>query len=86
MDIKAEKPTCGYYAENDHVERDCQKKVNLRVLAKTSRLQMRMAKSPTEDDSLPTQRVPVPTQKEAAKSFEQQSTTEEKTINSMKQN
>ena len=36
-----------------------------------------MAKSPTEDDNLPTRREPAPTQEEAAKSFERQSKTEE---------
>ena len=54
---QGQKSTCGYCAENDHVEGDCQKKANLRVLAKNSRLQRRMAKSPTEADSL---REPVP--------------------------
>ena len=58
---QGQKTTCGYCAEDDHVERDCQKKANLRVLAKTSRLQRRMAKSPTKDDNLPTRREPAPT-------------------------
>ena len=31
---QGQKTTCGYCAENDHLERDCQKKANLRVLAK----------------------------------------------------
>ena len=65
-----QKTSCGYCAEDDHVERDCQKKANLRILAKTYRLQRRMAKLPTEDDNLPTRREPAPTQEEAAKSFE----------------
>ena len=69
---QGQKTTCGYCAENDHIERDCQKKANLRVLAKTTRLQRRMAKSPTEADNITTQRELVPTQEEAAKSFEQQ--------------
>ena len=80
---QGQKTTCGYCAEDDHIERDCQKKANLRVLAKTSRLQKRMAKSPTEADNLTTQRGPVPTQEEAAKSFEQESKIE-KTTNSKK--
>ena len=58
---QGQKTTCGYYAEDDHIERDCQKKANLRVLAKTSRLQRRMVKSPTEADNLTTQRGLVPT-------------------------
>ena len=69
---QGQKTTCGYCAEDDHIKRDCQKKANLRVLAKTTRLQRRMAKSPTEDDNITTQRELVPTQEEAAKSFEQQ--------------
>ena len=78
---QGQKITCGYCAEYDHVERDCQKKANLRVLAKTSRLRKRMAKLPTEADNLPTQRKPTPNQDEAAKSFER-ATTEERTNNS----
>ena len=69
---QGQKITCGYCAEDDHIERDCQKKANLRVLAKTTRLQRRMAKSPTEADNITTQRELVPTQEEAAKSFELQ--------------
>ena len=82
---QGQKTTYDYCAEDDHVERDCQKKANLRVLAKSSRLQRRMAKSPTEADNLPTRREPVPTQKEAAKSFERQlKTSEEKISNKSK--
>ena len=69
---QGQKTTCGYCAESDHIERDCQKKANLRVLAKTTRLQRRMAKSPSEADNNTTQRQFVPTQEETAKSFEQQ--------------
>ena len=72
---QGQKTSYCYCAENDHLERDCQKKANLRVLAKNSKLQRRMAKSPTEADSL---REPVPTQGEAAKSFQRQTTEEEK--------
>ena len=75
---QSQKTTCGYCAENDHLERDCQKKANLRVLAKNSKLRRRMAKSPTEADS---PREPVPNQDEAAKSFERQTRIEGKTIN-----
>ena len=42
-----------------------------------------MSKSPTKADSL---REPVPTQDEAANSFERQETTEEKTNNGKKEN
>ena len=81
---QGQKNTCGYCAEDDHVERDCHKKANLRVLAKTSRLQRRMAKSPTEADNLTTRRESVPTQEEAAKPFEQQSKIAEQRTNSKK--
>ena len=50
---QGQKTTCGYCAEDDHVKQDFQKKANLRVLAKTSRLQRKIAKSPTEDDNFP---------------------------------
>ena len=80
---QGQKTTCSYCAEDDHVEPDCQKKANLRVLAKNSRLHRRIAKSPTEADNLPTQREPAPTQDEAAKSFEQ-ATVEQKTNNKNK--
>ena len=78
---QGQKTTCGYCAENDQLERDCPTKANLRVLAKNSKLQRRMAKSPTKSDSL---REPVPIQDEAAKSFERQTTIEEKTNNNNK--
>ena len=35
---QGQKTTCGYCAEEDHTERECQKKANMRVLAKTTRL------------------------------------------------
>ena len=69
---QGQKTTCGYCAENDHVER-LPKKANLRVLAKNSRLQRRMSKSSTEADS---RRESVPTQDEVANSFERKETTE----------
>ena len=78
---QGQKTMCGYCVENDHLERDCPKKANLRVLAKNSKLQRRMAKSSTEADSL---REPVPNQDEAAKSFERQTTIEDKTNNKKK--
>ena len=82
---KGQKSTRGYCAEDDHVEQDCEKKADLRVSAMTSRLQRRMAKSPTKADNLPIRREPAPTQEEAAKSFERQSkTSEEKTSNNSK--
>ena len=79
---QGQKTTCGYCAENDHLERDCQKKAILRILAKNSKPQRRMAKSPTEADS---PREPVCSQDEAAKSFERQTTIEERTNNNKRQ-
>ena len=49
-------------------------------MAKTSRLQIWMAKSPTEADNLPTRRELAPTQEKAAKSFERQTKTSEEKI------
>ena len=46
------------------------KKANMRVLAKTTRLQRRMPKSPTETQNPLTLPEPLPTTEEAAKSFE----------------
>ena len=78
---QGQKTTCGYCAENDHLERNCQKKANLRVLAKNSKLQKRMTKSPTEAES---PREPVSNEDEAAKSFERQTAIEEKINNNNK--
>ena len=67
---QGQKTTCGYCAEEDHTERECQKKANMRVLAKITRLQKRMPKSPTENENTLTLPEPLPTTEEAAKSFE----------------
>ena len=67
---QGQKTTCGYCAEEDHTERECQKKANMRVLAKTTRLQKKMPKSPTENENSLTLPEPLPTTEEAAKSFE----------------
>ena len=67
---QGQKTTCGYCAEEDHTERECQKKANMKVLAKTTRLQKRMPKSPTENENPLTLPEPLPTTEEAAKSFE----------------
>ena len=70
---QGQKTTCGYCAEEDHTERECKKKANMRVLAKTTRLQRRMPKSPTETENPLTLPEPLPTTEEAAKSFERDS-------------
>ena len=75
---QGQKTTCGYCAEEDHTERECQKKANMRVLAKTTRLQKRMPKSPTENENTLTLPEPLPTTEEAAKSFERDQPHEKK--------
>ena len=82
---QGQKTTCGYCAEEDHTERECQKKANMRVLAKTTRLQKRMPKSPTENENLLTLLGSLPTtekasgkEEEAAKSFERDQQQEKK--------
>ena len=67
---QGQKTTCGYCAEEDHTERECPKKANMRVFAKTTRLQKRMPKSPTENENFLTLPGPLPTTEEAEKSFE----------------
>ena len=56
--------TCGYCAEEDHIERNCPKKANMKILAKNSKLQRRQAPQ-TEDLQQES-----PTKEEVAKSFE----------------
>ena len=56
--------TCGYCAKEDHIERNCPKKANMKILAKNSKLQRKQAPQ-TEDH----QQEP-PTKEEVAKSFE----------------
>ena len=75
---QGQKTTCGYCAEEDHTERECQKKANMKVLAKTTRLQKRMPKSPTENENSLTLPEPLPTTEEAAKSFERDQPQEKK--------
>ena len=56
--------TCGYCAEEDHIERNCPKKANMKILAKNSKLQRRQAPQ-TED-----QQQESATKEDVAKSFE----------------
>ena len=67
---QGQKTTCGYCVEEDHTERECQKRANMRVLAKTTRLQKRIPKSPTKNENPLTLPEPLPTIEKAAKSFE----------------
>ena len=64
--------TCGYCAEEDHIERICPKKANMKILAKNFKLQRRQAPQ-TED----LQQEP-PTKEEVAKSFESNQPQEKK--------
>ena len=64
--------TCGYCAEQDHIERNCPKKANMKTLAKSSKLQRRQAPQ-TED-----QQQEPPTKEEVAKSFERDQSQEKK--------
>ena len=64
--------TCGNCAEEDHIERNCPKKANIKILAKNSKLQRRQAPQ-TED-----QQQEPPTKEEVAKSFERNQPQEKK--------
>ena len=70
VSYQGQKTTCGYCADNAHVKRNSQKQANMRISAKTSRMQKRMAKSPTKIDNPPSLLEPLPTQEKVAKSFE----------------
>ena len=61
------------------------KKANLRVLAKTTRLQKRMPKSPTENENPLTLPEPIPTTEEVAKSFERDSQEKREKIKTRRQ-
>ena len=43
--------TCGYCAENDHLERDCPKKATTKILVKRSKMQRRAAAIPNNSES-----------------------------------
>ena len=64
--------TCGYCAEQDHIERNCPKKANMTTLAKSSKLQRRQAPQTEEQQQEP------PTKEEVAKSFERDQPQEKK--------
>ena len=55
--------TCGYCAEEDHIERNCPKKANMKILAKISELQKRQAPQNENQQQEP------PTKEEVAKSL-----------------
>ena len=63
--------TCGYCAEGDHVERNCPKKANMKIMVKNSKLQKRQApQNEIEKKEL--------TKEEVAKSFEDNQPQEKK--------
>ena len=61
--------TCGYCAETDHIERECPKKANMKILVKKVKMQRRVATTPNESDS-EIEGEPSLTYDEAAESFE----------------
>ena len=61
--------TCGYCAESDHIERDCPRKTNMKILVKKVKMQQRIATTPREFNS-EIEREPSPTYEEVFKSFE----------------
>ena len=69
--------TCGYCAENDHLERDCPKKANMKILIKKTKMQKRMAAIPNNSESDMEKEIQ-PTPEEAAKSFERDVSTTKK--------
>ena len=67
--------TCGYCAEKDHIEQNCHKKANMKILAKTSKLQRRQA--PQNENQ---QQEPL-TKEEVVKSLERDQPEEKKKEN-----
>ena len=67
--------TCGYCAEEDHIERNCPKKANMKILAKNSKLQKRQAPQNANQQQEP------PTKEKVAKSFERDQPQEKKEEN-----
>ena len=61
--------TCGYCAESDHIERDCPRKTNMKILVKKAKMQRRIATTPNEFNS-EIEREPSPTYEEVVQSFE----------------
>ena len=69
--------TCGYCAENDHIERECPKKANKKILVKKVKLQRRVATTSNESKN-EIEGEPSPTYDEVAKSFERKDTGNQK--------
>ena len=66
--------TCGYCTEGNHVERNCPKKANMKIMAKNSKLQKRQASRNEKEKK-------EPTKQEVAKSFERDSQEKKKREN-----
>ena len=66
---EGQRTTCGYCAESDHIERDCPKKTNMKILVKKVKMQRRIATTSREFNS-EIKRESSPTYKEVLKSFE----------------
>ena len=60
---------CGYCVESDHIERDCPRKTNMKILVKKAKMQRRIATTPSEFNS-EIEREPSPTYEEVVQSFE----------------
>ena len=65
-----QKTTCGYCAEQDHLEMNCTKKQNMIIMVQNSKLVKRMTKKTSKVETKPFN--PPPTQEEAKQSFEEQ--------------
>ena len=74
MRYTGQKTTCGYCAENDHLERNCTKKQNMITLVRNSKLEKRLVKQTNEAETSN----PPTTQEEAQNSFEDQPQTIER--------
>ena len=61
--------TCGYCAENDHLERDFKKKANMKILVEKAKMQRRVAAIPNDSEN-EIEKKTSPTHEEEAKSFE----------------
>ena len=72
--IKDKVPLCGYCAEGDHVERNCPKKSNMKIMVKNSKLQKRQALRNENEKK-------EPTTEEVVKSFERDSEEKKKRKN-----
>ena len=71
--------TCGYCTETNHIERECPKKANMKILVKKVKMQRRTATTSNESGS-EIEGEPSLTYEEEAKSFERKDTRIKKTV------